>query len=462
MTSPTRLRISIMAVNYAPERSGIAPYIARLAGSLASNGHAVQVLTSRPHYPEWRVAPGYERSSTEQQGAVTVRRLRHYIPGSPRWYRRILFEASFGLRLVFSSWKRADLVVCVSPALIATAMVAVRASLTRHRPALGVIVQDLYSCGVKETAQGGGLSRVAKWFEGAVLRRFDGVVVIHDRFKSQIEVNLGVAPEKISVIRNWNHVTPEFDCDIEAFRKSLGWGEEIVVLHAGAMGVKQDLQNVVAAARVAEEVDAPMKFVLLGDGSQRVDLAAAAAGVGTIELRDQMDDVAFKQALVSADVLLVNERPGLSEMAVPSKLTTYFRAGKPVIAATEADSTTAGELAAAGGGVRVAPGQPLQLVEAVLDLTQRPGDAQRMAVSAQEYCNSVLGEDAALAKYDSWVARLGHRTPATERLVSNQAAAVPAQRRTSRIGNGRSRGLTDARAERVAASLAARSTERAN
>ena len=142
MHTSRELRITLMTVNFAPEMSGIAPYVSRLADALSSDGHAVQVLTSRPHYPGWQVTPGYERTRTEMRGRTRVRRLRHYIPRNPRWYLRVWFELTFGLRLVFSSWRRPDVVVCVSPALIATALVLLRARVSRHPPRLGLIVQD--------------------------------------------------------------------------------------------------------------------------------------------------------------------------------------------------------------------------------------------------------------------------------------------------------------------------------
>ncbi len=51
----TGLRVAVLGINYAPEKSGIAPYTAGMARGLQSLGHSVKVFTSFPHYPEWRV-----------------------------------------------------------------------------------------------------------------------------------------------------------------------------------------------------------------------------------------------------------------------------------------------------------------------------------------------------------------------------------------------------------------------
>jgi hypothetical protein len=57
----------------------------------------------------------------------------------------------------------------------------------------------------------------------------------------------------------------------------------------------------------------------------------------------------------AVDALLVSEKPGIVEMAVPSKLTSYFSTGLPAKATTEEGCTTAEEIVSSGAGVVVAP-----------------------------------------------------------------------------------------------------------
>ena len=106
-----------------------------------------------------------------------------------------------------------------------------------------------------------------------------------------------------------------------------------------------------------------IRFVLMGDGNQRRLLQQSAKGVQRIEFKEPLDAEDYRQVLACADVLLVNERPGVGEMAVPSKLTSYFSAGRPVLAATDADGVTAGEIRDAGAGVVVPAGDPAALLD---------------------------------------------------------------------------------------------------
>ncbi len=62
-------------------------------------------------------------------------------------------------------------------------------------------------------------------------------------------------------------------------------GPELVVLHAGNMGLKQGLEQVVDAAALAGRRGSAIRFVLVGDGNQRERIAALGAGVPALEMR---------------------------------------------------------------------------------------------------------------------------------------------------------------------------------
>ena len=118
-----RSRTLVFGLNYPPEMTGIAPYTGAMSQGLSARGYAVRVLTAHPHYPDWRITPGYGQwSVTEQIDGVTVTRLLHYVPRRPSSGRRAVSEATFGFRLWTTRWGRPDAVVAVSPALIASAM----------------------------------------------------------------------------------------------------------------------------------------------------------------------------------------------------------------------------------------------------------------------------------------------------------------------------------------------------
>lgn len=401
MTTPTP-RALILGLNYSPEPTGNAPYTTSLARGLAAAGHPVSVMTAHPHYPQWKVYDGYGGWRTQEvHEDVTVTRLAHYVPSRPGNLKRALSELTFGLRVLGARWHRPDIVLLVSPALLSSAVAMLRLGRAK-RPASLVWVQDLYSLGVKETGTGGGrVAAVMKAIESWTLRRATGVIVIHDRFKQYVVNELGVPEASVTVIRNWTHLAEAPPVDRAATRAKFGWrDDEIIVLHAGNQGVKQGLENVIDAARLADERGAKIRFVLLGDGNQRSMLGERAAGIERLQFIPPLPDLEYQHAMTASDILLVNEKPGIAEMAVPSKLTSYFSTGLPVLAATDEGSVTAGEIAASGGGVRVDAGVPDALVEAVLALAADPEHARQLGANGLSYRRNVLSREAAIAAYD--------------------------------------------------------------
>lgn len=411
------LRVLIVAVNYAPELTGTAPYTAALAEGLQGRGHRVRVLTSFPHYPQWSRPEEAPRRAVERLNGVSVERHRHYVPDDPTAAHRALYEVAFGARVLARGWAAPDVVLAVSPALLSTTLTFARARCTSRRPALGLVIQDLYSAGVSETGTGGGLQAAAiRHVESLTARMADGVVVIHEQLATRVHQDLGVPLDRVKVIRNWARFPSASDFDEDAFRASMGWRpEETVVLHAGAEGVKQGLENVVDAAALADATGAAVRFVLVGDGSQRRTLEDRARDVRSIQFLDSLEDPTFESALAAADVLLVNERAGVATMCVPSKLTSYFTAGRPVLAAVEPDSTAASELARAQTGIRVEPSDARGLLAAAIELGAHPERAAALAARGERYAHVVLGQEAALDAYDTWIRDLRSQRDIDER-----------------------------------------------
>lgn len=400
------IRVAILGINYTPEPTGIAPYTAGLAAGLAQRGHEVTVLTGYPHYPYWRHGSGarHIRSGKIIDG-VRVRRLRHPVPSKFSWIGRAMMELTFGLQLLASGWGRPDVVICVSPPLLATAMAAVRTRMTWRRPALGVLVQDMYGRGVAETAVATGFSaRVIAKVESVALRLSDGVSVIHTGFAEDLAEHLSVDSRRIRAIRNWTHISsPDLSASAE-FREQHRWApDELIVLHAGNMGYKQGLENVVAAAKLAHELNSRVRFVLLGDGNQRAGLEEAGADLPTIQFLPPVAEKEFPAALGAADVLLVNERPGVARMSMPSKLTSYFVSGRPILAATDSTGFTASELIASGAGVCVPADRPDLLLSEAIRLGSDPGLSEQLGRAGVHYCANMLSQDVALDRYEQWI-----------------------------------------------------------
>lgn len=394
-TSTNSPSVLFIGVNYAPEPTGIAPYTTGMARALVADGIDARVLTAYPHYPWWRVLDGYRGfTRSEVINGVPVSRRRHFVPRRHNTLSRSISEVTFGVRALFARWGRPDVIVLVSPALISSRMAAVRARWLRI-PTI-VWVQDIYTLGIRETGGGGLSARLVASIERGLANSASRVIVIHERFRRMLRDDLGVVVP-LDIVRNWSHIAPVERS--EATREKLGWGvDEFIVLHAGNMGAKQGLENIVHAAREAERRGSRVRFVLLGDGNRRAALEAIGPSTH-LQYVDPLPDGEFEKALASADALIVNELPGMTEMSVPSKLTSYFATGLPVIAAVDESSITHDEVQDSGAGECVPAGDPAALVDAAERLAADPVLRASFGAAGRAYRERHLTERAAVTAF---------------------------------------------------------------
>ena len=341
------LRVLILGLNYAPEPTGIAPYTTGMARALARRGHRVRVITGYPHYPQWRIDGRYRGLRTrELDGTIEITRVRHPVPRNPSGLGRIGMEAVFAahtLAVREPTKARRHGCRCCCPGPLQPRDLRNR-RVVRPRQQVG------RTCGRRAPQARRRCRRHPRSVPGQLgeHRRRSGT----DRRDPKL------------VARRAGDGRP---C---GRARGLGWREdELVALHAGNMGTKQGLENLVTAARLAQHRGLPVRFVLLGDGSRRADLESQAAGCDRLSFVDPVGGSEIPEVLAAADALLLNEKPGVKEMCVPSKLTSYFPAGRPVIVATDADSAAAGEMTAAGAGAIVPADDPAAHLDALLDVT---------------------------------------------------------------------------------------------
>ncbi|WP_028440975.1 MULTISPECIES: glycosyltransferase [unclassified Streptomyces] len=389
----------MVSTNYAPEVTGIGPYATQLAEHWAASGAVTDVLAGMPHYPAWRVDERYRgvwRREESRQG-VTVHRRRHYVPPRQSALRRAVFEASVLVHgLLAPPPGRPDAVVSQMPSL-AGGVLGARIARRHGVPHLPV-VQDLMGAAAAQSGiRGGGrAASAAGAAERYALRDAALVGVIHESFVPGVRA-LGVDAGRIRVVPNWSHV-PGPSADRAATRARLGWPEDTpVVLHSGNMGLKQGLDVLVGLARLAPHV----RVVLMGDGNQRAALRTSAAGLPNVDFLPPAGAVEFPDVLAAADVLAVTQRASVLDMSVPSKLTSYFVSGRPVVASVAAEGGTADEVRRSGAGVLVAPEDPAALLAAVRRLAEDPAASDALGAHGPDYVAHHLSREAGLARFDA-------------------------------------------------------------
>ncbi|TKV57357.1 glycosyltransferase family 4 protein [Nakamurella flava] len=392
--------ICVVGMHFAPETTGNAPYTTALVGALAESGVDVHAITGVPHYPQWKVQPEYVRGLrwAEQGDGFRLTRLRHAVPRKPDLIGRLRMESSF-FSLAYPEVRRdrSSAVIAVSPTLSGLAAARIGA---RGRP-VGVLVQDLNGNGARQAGLTG--SRVSDTInrrEMDLLRRASLVGVITPRF-AEILVENGVDSSAIRLLPNFAHVEPVAASQAES-RARLGWQQDgRYVVHTGNMGRKQGLETILEAARL--HADNPrITYVLVGDGNQRSNLQRSAEGLTNLRFMDPVDDGDYPHVLNAADVLVLCERVGVKEMSLPSKLTSYSVAGRPIVASVERGSISA-ELLRKHDAAKIANAGSAESLACVIDeVLADPATMQSLVDGAGRLRSVVGGRAEAAERYKAF------------------------------------------------------------
>jgi colanic acid biosynthesis glycosyl transferase WcaI len=409
-------RLLLVSTNYAPEHAGIGPYATQIAEHWAASGAETHVLAGMPHYPAWRLDPAYRGRwrVEEERAGVRVHRRRHTVPPRQTALTRALFEASVLAHGLAAPPRmgRPDAVVAQLPSL-AGGVVGARIAARYDVPYIPV-VQDLMGAAAAQSGIRGGAraAALAAAAEAYALRRATVVGVIHETFVGAVAA-MGVDRGRIRLVPNWSHVGQPKRSRCRS-RVRLGWPrDQTVVLHCGNMGLKQGLDVLVETARI----DPSIRFVLMGDGNQRPRLVALAAGLPNVDFLPPADTADFPDVLAAADVLAVTQRASVLDMSVPSKLTSYFAAGRPVIAAVAPEGGTAREVLRSGAGLLVPPEDPAALLKVVRALAEDPAAGDELGAAGPAYVDAHLSREAGLGRLDALLdeALRAHRRPGRSR-----------------------------------------------
>jgi glycosyltransferase involved in cell wall biosynthesis len=408
------MRVLIIGINYRPEPTGIGPYTAGLAEHLAARGDDVTVITGLPSYPGWRLMQGASRRliATERLDGVTVIRAAHCLPARQTAVKRALYEGTFGLTGLLASLclQRQDAVLGVVPSL--SGGILARLTGRRLRAPYGLLFQDLMGPAAHQSGMAGGsaVARATSAAESWAAAGARAIGVVAGTFVPYL-TSVGVLTERIHLVPNWSRLTPPSLSPTET-RRRFGWPDQVqVVLYAGNIGLKQGLDQVVDAARLAADRGEPVRFVLAGDGSQAEALRAMGAGLPTLEFLPIQPEGLHASLLAAADVLLLSERATQLDMSLPSKLTGYFAAGRPILAAVPVAGASALEIERADAGLRVPAGDPGSILEALTRLRVDPTTAQRLAAAGPPYAEAHLGATACLARAASLVDTIAGAVP---------------------------------------------------
>lgn len=338
----------------------------RIVHELAAAGWEIHVVTALPWYAQhrvdeaWRQVTWKNRTEATSWGSV-VRLDPRGGSDKTNLLRRALGFLVFSVTSVIAGWRaapgrRVDAVIAMSPPLT-LGLAAKCVALVRRAPLI-FNVQDVFPDAAVATGaiENRLVIAVAELLERLTYRAARFVTVLSEDLRDNVAAKV---PERmrsrIVVIPNFVDTERIRPTDrMTDYRRELGLDDRCVVMYAGNVGYSQSLHMMIEAARSRPD----LVFVINGQGSARPELERAAASVTNVVFADFQPAERLAEVLATADIHVVPLRSGLGRVSVPSKVYSILAAGRPVVAAVDADTEVPRLVQAADCGIVVEPDHP--------------------------------------------------------------------------------------------------------
>jgi glycosyltransferase involved in cell wall biosynthesis len=243
-------------------------------------------------------------------------------------------------------------------------------------PEVAMLLEDFHSSSVNRA-----LAQVNRFLVRAATR----IVALGDTMKRRLVEGKGADPSKVAIIHNWA------DCSAvapgsrdNAFARRHGLVAKFVVLHAGNIGLAQDLDIALHAAEQLRD-RSEIVFVFVGEGAKKDDLQERAhrRNLRNVMFLPFQPREAMAESYATADIALISLKRGLSGVIVPSKVYNVLASGRPCVAAVEDDCEVADIIRRHSCGYVVSPGAAVDLGARVLELAQDRRKAEELGARAR-------------------------------------------------------------------------------
>ena len=376
------MKILLLNLYYPPDTSATAKMARTVVDTLCIH-HAISVLCGRPSYDAserraWRLY------RTETAGSVRI--IRAGSTAFPRFQmrKRLLNYLSYvALAIPRALFLDCDVVFSMTDPPF-QGIVGAFVAMLKRKPYV-YNIRDLYP----DMAVGGGILKsgllVRAWekLHRWALRRASRVVVLGEDMHGRI-IGKGVDPSRVVVIRDGAEVPPPhapwpapYPQVVQAIRE----GFSFVLLHAGNLGFYGAWNTLATAARKLSSEGVGLVFV--GNGAQRTQVEAAAAGAHNIRFLPFFPPEKIPSVLAAADAHIVTIKRGLEGVVVPSKMYGILAAGKPIVAVAPKDTDVVSFGLNQGFAVAADPDQPAELAKVIRGLIIDPNKLKTMGQAAR-------------------------------------------------------------------------------
>ena len=240
--------------------------------------------------------------------------------------------------------------------------------------------------------------RLLAWMERQLYRNASSVVVLAKGAETYVR-------ERGAKQTTWLPNGP----DLELFSPRPLPADQSVftVLYAGAHGHANDLENVIAAVRILEQQQLPIRIRFVGDGPEKKSLIQLASNLHSVSFESPVPKSSIPNLMAEADAIMLSLRdvPLFRYGVSPNKLYDAYALGRPVV--TTVSGLVNSEVEDHGLGVTAPPGDPHALASAIKQLAQvSRSERELMAKRAIALARTTYSRQRIIDEYHALLGRL--------------------------------------------------------
>lgn len=215
----------------------------------------------------------------------------------------------------------------------------------------------------------------------AVYQMADAVVGTSDEYRERglRDARAGIPSETVYV----GNQLCEFDAGVTAHALQIDKpAGDIWVSYAGTLSACYDLETLVKAMALVQKTHPEAKLQILGDGSERDNLKAAAHSSGAEVVFHGYLPYSQMAAWLSKSDITINSLVEKAAQSIVTKIGDYLAAGKPMVN-TSCSKEFRAKVKNDEFGVNVKPGDAEGMASVLIDLIENPSRRARMGERAR-------------------------------------------------------------------------------
>ena len=346
-----RLKIVFLTGNFHPEYTGIAVHATDLAKEFLKLGHEVNVFTSFPYYPNWRIGPNYRGKIFDRYNYKGINVYRNWLYLPPKksitTKYRMIAELSFLILQILNLIrhekivKHSDVIMVFSPFFLQ----GISAIILKKAWNIPYIfhVEDIQPDSAIDT----GLLRnnnimfrliieLLKSLEKTFYKNSLVVSTLTKGMRKNIISKMDNYRDKVTILGYWVNTKKYFSSEElrKLFRNKYDYQEdELLIGYAGNIGKKQNINKLVEIINELGKRSNKIKFIIAGEGAYKRELKKLIIGkknrnLRILPLQRDLDYVSF---LNGVDLSFISQDENAKNIFIPSKLYPTLSCGSVIV-----------------------------------------------------------------------------------------------------------------------------------